>query len=149
MISYRLSNNNIPCEKLCQDIQQLIVRHKRESSESDIMLVVRIVPIASEDSSLIPKLEHKPSWQLSSPYYYKMSRVLSQVKHKVDGRDDSQWNYYYSKKAPTTTIDPWWYHKINCLYSRNPNIPNHPIQNHAESEWVNIILAYFTTMVTL
>lgn len=55
MLAYKL-DKNIDSNKLISDIQKLVSKHSIANKEH--LLVVRIIEIAYNDESPIPKLEH-------------------------------------------------------------------------------------------
>lgn len=58
MIAYVL-NKEINGSTILQDIEKLIIKFKQENPLTIPILVIDIKTIASDDTSLIPKLEHK------------------------------------------------------------------------------------------
>lgn len=57
MISYKLSSNGIMCDKICKDIHNYLQKYKNDNKE--LLLVITVRNITHDDTSLIPKLEHK------------------------------------------------------------------------------------------
>ena len=49
---------NISCEYICQTLQKAIEKYSKNNDISDRLIIVDIQKI-SDDTSLIPKLEHK------------------------------------------------------------------------------------------
>ena len=58
MIAYVL-DKDISGEKILQDIQNLIAKFKQNSQNKTPVLYIDIRTISSEDTSIIPKIEHK------------------------------------------------------------------------------------------
>ncbi len=58
MIAYVL-DKEIGTEKVLRDINNLINKFRSESPEQIPILVIQIKSISKDDTSLIPKLEHK------------------------------------------------------------------------------------------
>lgn len=60
MLCYSLENN-ISGEKLLQDINRLIEKFRKNSPDQKPILYIDIKSVTYDDTSLIPKLEHKES----------------------------------------------------------------------------------------
>ena len=58
MIAYVL-DKDIPGEKILQDIQNLIAKFKSGSQDKIPILYIDIRTISHDDTSIIPKIEHK------------------------------------------------------------------------------------------
>lgn len=61
ILSYSLANN-VPCEKLCKDIAQVITKLSQSGEDiSKLQLVIDIKQTIDSDQSLLPKIEFKNS----------------------------------------------------------------------------------------
>lgn len=58
MIAYVL-DKEISGEKILQDIQNLIIKFKEAGQDKTPILYIDVKTISMEDTTLIPKLEHK------------------------------------------------------------------------------------------
>jgi late competence protein required for DNA uptake (superfamily II DNA/RNA helicase) len=59
MLAYSL-NKNVDGQKILVDIQQMIEKRMKETSEQ-LILVIDLKTINSETNDLMPKLENKPT----------------------------------------------------------------------------------------
>ena len=58
MIAYVL-DKDIVGEKILKDIQKLVIEFRKDNPNKIPILYMDIKPVAYDDTSLIPKLEHK------------------------------------------------------------------------------------------
>lgn len=52
-------NKEISCEYICSRIQYLLNSAKQEQTSPELVLVISLNPIVSNDDSAIPRLEYK------------------------------------------------------------------------------------------
>lgn len=60
MIAYKL-DKDINGQELLNSIQNLINKSRENNSLADSILIIKIVNISHDDTSMIPKLKHKES----------------------------------------------------------------------------------------